>query len=224
MQIIRQEFIDRVEEINKYYRLLENIENGVNLYIAGREVSFETGMSSSLKSGAILLLYNLVESTISKCLKGIHLNHIDDGLNYFELSDNIQLVLLKYHYKASVENTDIKNLINQLQHLLNNRIIIISSDKEWRNFFDNQFSGNLDSQEIRAIADKYGIEFDLKSEEVKKVEEMRNKLAHGELSFEEACRDFSIQYIKKLREKTIVFLSEFISAVEKYIIEKKYKR
>jgi hypothetical protein len=228
MQIIRQEFSDRVDEINIYFHLLENItEKDAQLIFPDdndRRESLNVRLGLTLKSGLILLLYNLVESTVSKCLKGIHQTHINEGLDYFSLSKDLQQIIVKHHYKLLIGSKLSDELIAQLRQILENQTISISSEKEWRSFFDSQFSGNLDALEVKKIAKKYGIAFELESTEVRFVEQMRNKLAHGEVSFEEGCRDKPMQYMQKMKNETISFLESFIQSVEIYISDKKYKK
>ncbi|NPA07760.1 MAG: hypothetical protein GXO46_02055 [Chlorobi bacterium] len=87
----------------------------------------------------------------------------------------------------------------------------------------SNFSGNLDAKEIRKIAVKYGVTFDEKSEEIKSLKEFRNKLAHGEISFQDASNLKGIEYFENLKTKTIDFLNSFIIAVENYIDQKEFK-
>ena len=57
-----------------------------------------------------------------------------------------------------------------------------------------------------------------------KVRNCRNKLAHGELSFQECCRDFSIQYVEVSKNNTLVYLEQLIDKVDNYIQAKSYRR
>ncbi|NJK82652.1 MAG: hypothetical protein HC912_01400 [Saprospiraceae bacterium] len=103
MQIIKQEFSDRVNEIDRYFHLLENItEKDAQLIFPNendRRENLSIRLGLTLKSGLVLLLYNLVESSISKCLGNIHQSLTDENITYFEMSDALQKIWLKYHYK-----------------------------------------------------------------------------------------------------------------------------
>ncbi len=232
MQLIKQEFSDRVDEINRYFHLLENItEKDAQLIFPNennRRENLNIRLGLTLKSGLILLLYNLVESSISKCLGAIHQSLTNEQLTYFEMSDELQKIWLKYHYEL-LSDKSINNDKNvaQLQTMLGilsaNKTITISLE-ESKQLSESLYSGNLDAREIKKIAKKYGIAFDLTSEEVRFVEKMRNKLAHGEVSFEEGCQDKPIQYMQKVKDETINFIREFVNAVEQFIAEKKYKK
>nr|WP_181410304.1 MAE_28990/MAE_18760 family HEPN-like nuclease [Pedobacter sp. BG5] len=82
----------------------------------------------------------------------------------------------------------------------------------------------LDSKEIIKISEKYGIGFDIKCDEIASVKSRRNKLAHGDISFEEQGRQDSIEYMIVLKDKTVEYLNEFILAVDYYITNSKYRR
>lgn len=232
MQIIKQEFSDRVDEINRYFQLLENItEKDAQLIFPNeddRRENLNIRLGLTLKSGLILLLYNLVESSISKCLGAIHQSLTDENLSYFQMSDDLQKIWLKYHYELLNDNgnnndRNISQLQTMVEILSTNKTVIISLDDS-KKLSESLYSGNLDAKEIRKIAKKYGVSFELESKEIRFVEQMRNKLAHGEVSFEEGCQDKQMQYMQKVKDETINFINEFIIAVEKFIFERKYKK
>ncbi|TAE74476.1 MAG: hypothetical protein EAZ85_04625 [Bacteroidetes bacterium] len=232
MQIIKQEFSDRVDEINRYFQLLENItEKDAQLIFpneSDRRENLNIRLGLTLKSGLILLLYNLVESSISKCLGAIHQSLTDENLSYFQMSDDLQKIWLKYHYELLNDNgnnndRNISQLQTMVEILSTNKTVIISLDDS-KKLSESLYSGNLDAKEIRKIAKKYGVSFELESKEIRFVEQMRNKLAHGEVSFEEGCQDKPIQYMRKVKDETINFINEFTIAVENFITERKYKK
>lgn len=228
MQIIRQEFSDRVDEINRYFQHLENItEKDAQLIFPNendRKENLNIRLGLTLKSGLVLLLYNLVEATISKCLGAIHQNLTDENISYFEMSDELQKIWLRYHYELLNDNSknndrNVSQLQTMVEILSANKTITISL-ADSKQLSESLYSGNLDAREIKKIAKKYGISFDLESTEVRFVEQMRNKLAHGEVG----CRDKPIQYMKKVKDETITFIDAFTNTVENFISERKYKR
>lgn len=102
MQQVKEEFKERVEEINLYYKLLSNIITREAQLIFPSEgdirENFNVKVSSMLKSSATLQLYNLIESTISKCLVEVHKAFTNDTLLYSDLSDEIQQLWIGFHY------------------------------------------------------------------------------------------------------------------------------
>lgn len=175
-----------------------------------------------------LLLYNLVESTITKCLIEIHNSICEENCTYAQLSPQIQNLFTSHYYKSILNgNISEENTMLHLRTMIHSWIF---SEKFSLTFEDltklktgSNFSGNLDAKEIRKISTKYGLDFDMKSEEIKNLKEYRNKLAHGEISFQEASNQKSIEYFDNLKTKTIAFLRAFIDAVELYIDQKQFK-
>lgn len=228
MRTIRTEFYKRKREIDRYYGLITEIETGSDLFKDGAILPFETGLSPTLKSGAVLMLYNLIESSVSKCINLIHERISSENITFIELSDNIQKIWLKYHYKLLRESNVItdKN-VNELRLII--EILTVSkfitlSQEDSNGLLKSLFSGNLDAKQIRKIAAKYGIVFTRESVQIRVVEQMRNQLAHGEISFEEASRYYSMDYMNILKDETIAFLEDFINAVDNYLTNKNYKK
>lgn len=229
---VKNDFSDRVNEINKYYDLLVNILKKESQLAfpneSNRMERFDVTLTSTLKSNMFLLLYNLVESTITKCLIEIHNSICDENCTYIQLSPQIQNLFTSYYYK-SLLNGNISEE-NKLLHIKTMIHSWIFNEKFSLTFEDltkyktgNNFSGNLDAKEIRKITTKYGVTFDVKSEEIKNLKEFRNKLAHGEISFQDASNLKGIEYFENLKIKTIDFLNKFITAVETYINQKEFK-
>lgn len=233
MQQVRQSFTERVAEIDLYYTLLSNIITREAQLIFPNEADIRENLnvrvSSILKSSATLQLYNLVESTISNCLVAIHRSFSNETLQYSNLSDEIQKLWIKFHYDYFKETSNEKDILHNLKILIDtwvtNTLPVTLTYKEFTKYNQRgNFSGNLDSKEIRKLSEKYGIDFDLKCDEIGSVKSRRNKLAHGDVSFEEQGRQDSIEYMIVLKDKTVEFLNLFIQAVDDYVTNTKYRR
>lgn len=233
MQQVRQSYAEKVADINLYYTLLTNIIKREAQLIFPNEgnirVNLDVKVSAILKSSANLQLYNLIESTISNCLVKIHSSFSDESIQYSNLSDEIQKLWVKFHYDYFRETSNEKDILHNLKVLIDtwitNTLPVTLTYKEFIKYnIGGNFSGNLDSKEIRKLSEKYGIDFDLKCDEIGSVKSRRNKLAHGEVSFEEQGRQDSIEYMIVLKDKTIDFLDHFIQAVDDYVSNSKYRR
>ena len=231
MRAILNDFNDRIEEISIFYELLDDFINkgGKIVFENGRIKPINVSLTSTLKSNAILLLYNLIESTITNILKRIHEIISDNDLKFSELNDNIQDIVLNYYYMILSKNENISdsNKLIELKVMLNifnhqNAVKLYFEDYiKYKN--NGTFSGNLDSKNIRKIINAYGLNIEKQSKELKKIRDLRNKLAHGESSFSETCNNFGIEYMNVLKDKTIDFLMEIIREVEIFITDEKYK-
>ena len=229
---VKNDFSDRVDEINKYYDLLFNILKKESQLIfpneSNRTEGFDVTLTATLKSNMFLLLYNLLESTVTKCLVEIHNSICDENCTYVQLSPNIQNLFTTHYYKSILnDNISEENTMLHIRTMIHswifNENFSLTFEDLTKYKTGSNFSGNLDAKEIRKIADKYGVNFNMKSEEIKSLKEFRNKLAHGEISFQEASNLKSIEYFSNLKIKTIDFLNTFILSVETYITEKNFK-
>lgn len=230
---VKQSFADRVDEINMYYKMLSDIILREAQFIYPNEGDIRerinVRISSILKSSANLQLYNLIESTISNCLIEVHDAFTNDAIYYSDMSDEVQKLWVKFHYDYFKVTSNEKDILHNLKNLIDtwvtNTLPITLTYKEFTKYNTNgNFSGNLDSKEIIKLSEKYGIDFDIKSNEIGSIKYRRNKLAHGEVSFEEQGREDSFEYMKNLKNKAIDYLNSFIYAVDEYITNTKYKR
>lgn len=232
MYNIRRNFTQKVEEINLFYKLIYNIEKLEGLFIfpsdSNRLERIDITTNSILKSTCNLMLYNLVESTVTDCLAKIHNEFSDANLLFEELSDEIKNIWIRYHYdyfqKASQDDKFLHNLRLLIESWVLNHTPIRLTYKDYIKYnTGGNFAGNLDSKEIRKLCDLYGIDFDLPCKQIKTIRDNRNKLAHGEDSFSERGL-VTYEYVENLKSETISYLENFINAIENYITSSKFKK
>ncbi len=232
MQNVKREFSDRTTEINKFFALLDNILDKEAILLfptdGNRRERFEIGLTATLKSNMILLLYNFIESTMTNCLVVIHRAISDENCKYQELSELIQQLFTEFYYKNLKSNKlSDENILSHLRVMINawalNDSIKLPYEEYVKYKTGNTFSGNLDSKEINKIAGKYGIVFNSQCSEIRTIRDKRNKLAHGELSFIECCNQDTLSYIKVIKDNAIIFMDEFVNSVDDYIVNKRYK-
>ena len=202
---IKNEYNDRLEEANK---LLEHIES-----ISG---VVET---SILKSSYTLLLYNNLEATVSSVISHVH--DIASECNYSELSEELRHLYANY-YHFDIKKSSVKSNID----------LTISGDSTFPVFSEyckkvTVFSGNIDFRSLNKILTSYGIAkiviWSQNSDNILTIKNKRNKLAHGEESFKDCCRDHTVSELKELGKSLERLLNKLIENVEKYVSEENYK-
>ncbi|MCP4699963.1 MAG: hypothetical protein GY862_24395 [Gammaproteobacteria bacterium] len=168
-------------------------------------------------------LYNLVESVVTQSLEKIHFHICGKNIQFSNLNENIQKLVISYYYKAISQNrSNDKETVNYLHELLllNNESFGLTYDT-MTNFYA-LYSGNLDSRKIRKVLENYGIFYDNPSNELKTIKEKRNTLAHGEESFEECGRSMTYEQLNVLKEKTYLYLDDMIQSIESYLANENY--
>ena len=70
LQDVKKDFLERVEEIEKYFSLLDDIIVGEArlCFLDNTKKSVDKDLTATLKSAGVLLLYNLVESVVTNSL------------------------------------------------------------------------------------------------------------------------------------------------------------
>ncbi len=228
---LRADFQERVAEVNAFIKLISAIEhsvqNGTPLLRspAGDDVLVEPIQQKLLYAGVYLHLYNLVEATVSRCIAAVE-EATSEALQWrasdlsAELRKEWVRSLIKPHEIHSAENrlTLAISLCEHLVHMLPINMKITQGG-----------GGNWDDEAIFRFASRLGIRLELKSaSEVKRplrddmgalqlIRHLRNKLAHGQISFAECGDGLSSAELIELKEKTVAYLSEVIDCFDGFI-------
>lgn len=178
-----------------------------------------------LKSNVSLMIYNIVEYTISYLLDCIYDEIKNKKLSYKDVNNFIRARWREIYLKSlkdpnSNYSTVIKKNENMINFILNNKIIELQA----RN---NLPEGNLDGETINKLFCLHGIKLDYSNKKyrpdlLKNIKDKRNNLAHGSVSFVEALRDQSIKDIENSKNFITSFLWQTIIVVSNYIKNREY--
>lgn len=184
------------------------------------QVSFDRGLIKTLSASTYLLLYNLIECSMTNAIDSIH-NHIrKEKTSYHALTQNMQKIALKNFRNPLVKEEHI-----MAQGSIEHAIVWLGYDGK------KLFSGNIDAKKVREMATKYG--FVIPEEAIHRcdggrsllmIKRKRNDLAHGKVSFEECGQESSIDELYSIYEQTIAFVDAILDAIEHYLKEKLYLR
>jgi hypothetical protein len=224
------EFNDRVADINAYYTILA-FEDAVETYKLkplvntdqNQRLFIDNTMQKCMRANAIIMLYNLVESTFNNCIQGIYDAIRDDHLKYADVNDFLRKVWIGIKYKPD----------NSLEHIREKSKQILDSEIFKELEYDDLpsgISGNLDFPNMVEISKKFNINFgnvpDV--ENVKAtlyyLKKNRNDLAHGNVTFSSVGASVSYQELDDYRKYTISFLNHCISVYDNYVHNKEYKK
>jgi len=226
--ILLQEFQKRRSEIDCYFALLSIIESGscsvTSTSIDGRTQTCEVNdeLSTILKANGFLLLYNLIESTVRKSIEMILDTLYNEGVSYKSLSSKLKKIWISQHTLPLKKGIDAitYNKIHHLMfemadHIVNDHIMRLETDCI-------RISGNIDAKEIRSIATQIGFESSENGRDLVTIKEKRNHLAHGEKSFAEVGRDYSIKDLILFKDRTYSHLEDVIQKIIAYVSNKSY--
>ncbi|USL59533.1 MAE_28990/MAE_18760 family HEPN-like nuclease [Pantoea ananatis] len=179
-----------------------------------------------LKSSVIVMLYNVVESTITRVLAKIHEVIISEDIKYYDLSKNIRNLMLLYYHKNREKNPDIHNSLEVIHGTIDfiNGINGFNLNYNEMAKFYSLYSGNLDAKQVRKVFNKYEITIPENiGGNLKDIKNGRNTLAHGEKSFEEYGRDIVVARLEMYIQNVTIFLNSVVDFTEVFLNEKKYK-
>lgn len=211
-----------MSEINVYFETLAMLDRGVCRIVCqtltGEEkiMPIDSELSKILKANGFVLLYNLIESTVRKSIDAI-LNVVkDEGLTYRALSDKLKKLWIKQEIKNINANEIGIKVLNIAESILNNELLLLKQECI-------TISGNIDAQKIREIAQAVGCDEPKDGAALKTIKDKRNHLAHGEYTFAEIGKEFSVKDLMTFKQKTEEHLKLVLTNVEEYINNKKYR-
>lgn len=167
-----------------------------------------------LKSSLILMIYNVIEGTISNLLTELFDAIAKRNLKIEVLPNKLQSTIYTYHLKKIGEDS---KKLKEFSMYDDMKICNISYLEISR--YLKLFSGNLDARSIKNISKRVGIDLpDIIDEPcLLSVKSIRNKLAHGEAKFSNACQDITSVEIEEMCKKVEEYLNKVICEYEHFL-------
>jgi hypothetical protein len=227
MDNTKQDFESRKLEIDNYFKFLRIFDSDETMLNYKQENELITERIQpqflvTLRANTFLILYNLIESTIRNSIIEIYSKIEEEEVTYELLSDNLKkiwikqtsVILKEQNFKSDTLRNYIFSTVNDI---LNRETIKLIEDKI-------DFSGNLDAQKIRELAENYGFKKPRNGRNLIKIKDKRNKLAHGKQTFYDVGKDFTVNDLTKLKDETFNFLADIIVKIENFINNDEYKK
>lgn len=218
MQATIDTFDERVGEIALYYEALKSLYDAKSLSNDGQKY-FNDDFLKILKSNALLMIYNLVESTIMGGIVEIYDELQQHGITYQQVRQEIQNIWFVFKFNEVYDKNAHYNSYREkaakiICSILRGETLVL--DRKATNI-----SGNLDAEKIRQVCSEHGITFQVDPNcrggiALNDVKEKRNNLAHGTQSFVECGRDYTIDDLDKIKEQTILFLQGILNGMKNY--------
>ena len=230
-----KEFNRRVAEIQKYFELVDRIEqlgafSTNSITFPSGEYIVDSDLQKILKSHCYLLLYNLVESSIRNGITAIHDVILIEQLTYKDLSQKIKRLWLLNDKSKSFRDSYITkdSVADNLQELIKS---VLDDEMVSLDPSNIPISGNLDAKTIKELIDMYGFfgNLGVPSKEIDDilnfVVKIRCDLAHGNVSFCDASSQSLITWSKLVddKDKLVKYLTHLLNNIDDYIEKKKYR-
>ena len=227
MEIVREVFNDRKNEIDLYYQLIDFLDN-IEKEDGEKSINnilFNKDIEKIVRANALLMLYNLVESTLVNGIEEVYSVFKQDEITYSQVRSEIKEIWFNYRFSNAYDKKAHFDTYKKTAEKIITSIMLnkpLELDRK-----ATGISGNLDADSIREVCKKHGIQFISPEEchggkKLGKVKEQRNQLAHGTLSFVECGRDFTVIDLHEIKIEVEKFLSGFIDVIESYYDNKEY--
>lgn len=236
MEPLRDVFEERLKEIETYLDLLEAVEKQARLgpsklLSGGTRVSAQ--QQKILYSAVYLQLYSLIESTATRCIEAVCTAADGTGWRPGDLSD-----LVRKEWVRSVARThEDLDYDGRLSCALQMFEALVGASPLSR-FKVSGGAGNWDDGQIEKMFRRLGFEPRLSDPvrtAVKRhirddkgalalVRHLRNKLAHGNLSFAECGEGVTVSDLRNLKEATAAYLREVVDSFVASIAAREYLR
>jgi hypothetical protein len=228
---VKQAFEERLQEIDAYLDLLEALERQVRRgppTIGGAPITAR--QQKILYSSVYLQLYNLVEATATWCIDAVT-EAAAKGARW-RPADLASPLRREWVRTTARTHTDL-NCDHRLEAAVGLCDTLLKSTPISQWGIEKGGGGNWDDNALEAITERIGCDLNI-SAQVKTaakrrirddkgslglVKHLRNRLAHGNLSFEECGDGVTVVDLKDIRQRTADYLREVIVSFQKYIDE-----
>ena len=225
MQAIFDMFDERVQEIDLYFKAMKELDEGYTNHISDATY-FNREFIKILKANTLLMIYNLVESTVMGGILDIYDKLRQEGLTYSGVRKEIKDIWFSYKFKQVYDQqAHFNSYKGKAMEIVNSILVgeVIELDRK-----ATSISGNLDAQQIRNVCSDHGISFQTDENSrggivLETVKDRRNDLAHGTLSFAECGREYSLGDLIKIKKETVLFLRGLLDGMKCYYDEKQYQ-
>lgn len=215
---------DRIGEIDLYFKAISQLYETQAIFEEKYDFHSDDFLKM-LKANALLMIYNLVESSIMGGILEIYDQMKVSGHTYNDVRKEIRDIWFAFKFNQVYDKTAHYNSYREkaleiINGILNSEIIELS-----RKSID--ISGNLNAEKIRQLCKDHGITYSVDPScrggaVLEVVKDKRNNLAHGTISFVECGREYSIEALISIKDETITFLNCILNGMKDYYDEKLY--
>lgn len=238
MELVRSVFDERINDIESYFELVNNIElaissGGAVFHFNGTGYTVKPEQQKIMYSSIYLHLYNLIESTISTLIEAVE-RHTTDGINgqLALLTENMRklyVTSVAAPFELLTNEKRLEKALLLFEQVLNLQPInikippggggnwdVIEIEKLSKNIGVNiQLSGSLKQKVLKPFRDD--------KTPIRLIKEIRNKLAHGSISFAECGNNHVASDFRKLIDIVKDYLTHIINKYDAYINQQGYR-
>ena len=231
-------FQERLAEVDAYLEFLSTMEERAQHgppRLQGAEHPISAQQQRILYSSVYLQLYNLIEATMSRCITAVAEAAQEHGRwKPGDLSDSLRREWVRITARTHENLTPEHRLASAV--LLCDHLIASLPVTTFE--IDKGGGGNWDDAMIEAISQRLGFQLVVSQpvySAVKRpfrdelgplalVKQLRNRLAHGSISFAQCAEDVTVGRLIELKKMTVDYLHEVVGCFNTYVESFAYLR
>ena len=185
-----------------------------------------TLVSSVIRSNVKIMIYNIIEFTVTSLIRAIYDRIKNENCGYVEVSEKLRALWHRTQMRAlsdpSASNDTAVRISKQLlDEAIANSVLRLDVRKTIS-------GGNLDGNKILKLFDDHGVlvnvaDAEFKANELKDIKDRRNDLAHGSVSFAEASNQVTTSELASLINHVDSFLAQLRKDVIAYLDSGNYR-
>jgi hypothetical protein len=216
-------FNERMAEVETYLDFLLVLETQAQRgppKIDGAEHPISAQQQKILYSSVYLQLYNLIESTMTRCIESISEAAVANSWKPGDLCNSLRKEWVRYVARTHADLSPDHRLASALELCQQ----LVSALPVNQLTIEKGGGGNWDDSAIEAISERLGFQLVVSQpvySAVKRrirddlgplalVKALRNQLAHGSISFAECAEDVTVTQLIELKDKTCNYLREVV--------------
>ena len=232
MSQLLQSFEERTRELSAYFKFIELIEKeSAEISLPKKQTwkvrKVDDKILRILKANVFLLLYNLVEASIREGFVSVYKAMEIDGCSVKQLTPSLRKRWIDAAFiqisAASANQDTYRNIARELVQGIADDV------KATLDVTDLKFGGNLDAAKIREVCEAHGVSHKTTKrtqggEKLLVVKNKRNVLAHGDLSFVECGRDYSVADLEKIKKQSFSYLKAILRNIDTFNANKRFRK
>lgn len=208
-----------IEETFNLIRFIVNIASHKNQPLVdtnGNRLFVTQEMQCALKAQFLIVLYNIVESTVCDCIYAFYDSIADNELTFADISDEMRTIWRNYLKNKSNPNW------NKTDAELMNMAIRFED-------LGTNISGSCDIRKIFEVFSKHGCYLNPTNrskyaDSFLTIKNRRNRLAHGNISFSECGSYYMVSDLEKFKNDILNGLLEVVTQSKDFISRQHFKR
>lgn len=228
IQSVQDDYDARTSEIERYFDFVELLDVGqqeISKTLAARKLD-EGALLKTLKANCFLLLYNLMEAVTKNAVQGLYDHLRAQNADYDNCCDRLKKMVLK-NVKREIAALNVQHPNEPTKPAYDKRNDAILEVMTGAFIVKNLLSGSVDAKSLRELAQDFGFSpvHGARNRDPKKllpVKSRRNALAHGDLTFDDVGKDYTVPELKDIKESVFNFMQQFILNVDDYLRNRLY--